>query len=488
MTDLSSILQKPLNVLVYIDQERCGKTKLASSNESTPRQPVMSIVDPDDSGTISAESLPSEYYDRLFNAIQTVLTYFLGQKFTIYSISLDELNRRAWFGTTKLLIVVQNDLNESTYLEKPRNQVINEFQSQSNAVIVFNRALVAPSTDLLNFELNVELLKSKVQQKLGTEIVYGNFRIPELTTHYIYSDDLKNSNLLLSYLEKELQLKAKLCEDLNEMKTEFDAKLFRQTLNADNKLARNLIVADVTKSTQPIAENAPFIDGLVVIASQQTGGKGRGKNQWLSPKGSVSFTYTVSVSNHSALFKFLPFFQHVNSLAILLAIKKFPNMDQLDLKIKWPNDIYYKSRHKIVGVLTNSKFEDDYVKFFIGTGINLLNSKPTCSLKNIFEEEHPDSEFAISKEALIAEILNEIDDLTKLINNKGKQKIMELYYANWMLNDKTIELEGGKQASILGLDENGHLRVRRLEDGQVISLLPDRNRFNIKPQIIHPTS
>ena len=516
MTDLSSMkLLKPLNVLVYIDTEQYDKSKLvklnrASSNGShiDSRRPSCSSFDRSvDSGhesgqtvlniaaldrsdsIISTESLPSEYYNRLFGAIQTFLTYFLSQKFTIYATSLDELNRRAWFGTTKLLIVVQNDLDEVTYLEQPRNQVIKEFQGKSSSVIVFNRALVAPPTDLPNFELNVELLKSKIQQKLGTEIIYENFHIPELTTHYIYSDDLKQSSRLHSYVEKELHLKAKLCEKLDEVKAGFDAKLYLQTLSADNKLGRNLIVADVTKSTQPIAESAPFIDGLVVITNQQTEGKGRGKNQWLSPEGSISFTYAVSVSMNSALFKYLAFFQHVNALAILLAIKKFPNMNQLDLKIKWPNDIYYKSRHKLVGILTNSKFEGNCAKFFIGTGINLSNSKPTYSLKNIVEEECPDSEFAISKEALIAEILNQIHGLIKLINNQGKEKIVDLYYENWMLTDKIIQLEDGKQANILGLDEDGYLRVNLLEDGEIVSLLPDGNRFDIMEQmIINPSS
>lgn len=514
MTSLSPInLLKPLNVLVYIDNEQYDKSRLVKlnrlnsngssvvsfdrsvsadsshGNESASSQTVLNISALDRSDSIiSTESLSSEYYDRLFAAIQTFLTYFLSQKFTIYSTSLDELNRRAWFDTTKLLIVVQNDLDECTYLEQPRNQVIKEFQSKTSNVIIFNRPLLTPSTDLQKQTpvLNTELLKSKIQQKLGNEIVYENFRIPDLTTHYVYSEDLNQSNRLLSYLEKELHLKAKLCEKLDDVGSDFDAKLYLQTLNPDNKLGRNLIAVDVTRSTQPIAESAPFIDGLVVITNQQTEAKGRGKNQWLSPEGSISFTYAISVSMNSALFKSLAFFQHVNALAILLAIKKFPAMDKLDLKIKWPNDIYYKSQHKMVGILTNSQLEGNCAKFFIGIGVNLSNDKPTYSLKNIVEEE---GEFGISKERLIAEILNQINGLIKLINQQGKQKIVDLYYENWMLTDRIIQLDNGKQAHILGLDEDGYLRVNLLEDGEIVSLLPDGNRFDImQHMIINPST
>lgn len=206
--------------------------------------------------------------------------------------------------------------------------------------------------------------------------------------------------------------------------------------------------------------------------------KGRGKNHWLSPEGSVSFTYAVSVPMNSILFKCLAFFQHINALAIQLAIKKLDrNMDKLDLKIKWPNDIYYKSKHKLVGILTNSQFEGNSAKFFIGTGINLSNSKPTYSLKNIVEEELKDAKFQISTETLIAEILNQVDYLIKLINSQGKQKIVDLYYEHWMLSDKIIQLENGKKAQILGLDEDGFLRVKLLDDGEIVSLLPDGNRY-----------
>ena len=209
MTDLCSVnLLKPLNVLVYFDTEQYDKAQPVKLNRASSigsstdsRRSSSSSCDrpvSDSSQTalniaargrsdsiISTESLSSEYYDRLFSAIQTFLTYFLSQKYTIYSTSLDELSRRAWFGTTKLLIVVQNDLDETTYLEQPRNQVIKEFQNKSGNVIIFNRPLVSFSTDLENLELNVDLLKSEIKQKLGTEIVYENFHIPEITTHYI---------------------------------------------------------------------------------------------------------------------------------------------------------------------------------------------------------------------------------------------------------------------------------------------------------------
>lgn len=248
MTDHNLVnLLKPLNVLVYIDNENDG-----------------------------GEPLTGQYCDHLFDAIQNVLTHFLSQKFTIYSTTLDELNRRAWFNTTKLLVIVKNrQIDDSSYLDERRNDILKEFQTRTNNVIVLDRVLLCSSTDLQKFVLNTDLLKSKVQQRLGNEIVYDNFKIPDLTTHYVYSSDINVSSKLLTYLKKEHAVKAELCTTPDSgLDLKFNVKRYLEHLNPANQLGRNLIVSDVTKSTQPIAESSPIIDSLIVITNQQTAGKG----------------------------------------------------------------------------------------------------------------------------------------------------------------------------------------------------------------------
>lgn len=58
-----------------------------------------------------------------------------------------------------------------------------------------------------------------------------------------------------------------------------------------------------------------------------------------------------------------------------------------------------------------------------------------------------------------------------------------------MLIDKIIQRKDGKQANILSLNEDGYLFMNLLEDGVIVSLLSDRNRFDIMGQvIINPSS
>lgn len=474
MSDLNKVtLLKPLNILVFVDNQQHSKTK---SNGDY----LINLNDPleiDSKLIKKSNSFSDDYCDQLFSSIQNFLTFYLSQNFTIYPISLDELNKGAWINSTKLLIIIQNDFNNGLeYLEHIRNKMINQFQQETNSVIILNHQSLVSSDDQNLENLNLDVLKESIKMRIGSEYAYENFSIPEPTTHYVHSEVHSQTVKLIDYLSR-IGLRAN-SYSYQQRDVDFDINKYLGQLNSDNRLGRAVIVSNVTKSTQPIAEGSPMIDGLVVITNQQTEGKGRGKNQWLSPTGSISFSYAVKVPLHSKLFSHLAFFQHLDALAILLAIKKFNRMDELDLKIKWPNDIYYKEKHKLVGILSNSTYEGDSAKFFIGNGINLLNSKPTFSLKNIVEEDLK-IEFTVTKEELIAEILNQVNQLIKIVNNQGKDALLDLYLKNWMMKDKIIQLSNGKNAIVRDLDEDGYLRVSLIDDGEIVSLLPDGNSFDI---------
>ena len=43
----------------------------------------------------------------------------------------------------------------------------------------------------------------------------------------------------------------------------------------------------------------------------------------------------------------------------------------IDSKIKWPNDIFFKNK-KLCGILIETKYENNLVKIIIGIGINVF--------------------------------------------------------------------------------------------------------------------
>jgi BirA family biotin operon repressor/biotin-[acetyl-CoA-carboxylase] ligase len=105
------------------------------------------------------------------------------------------------------------------------------------------------------------------------------------------------------------------------------------------------------------------VEGTVIIAEEQTAGKGRLKRAWLSTKGSLA----LSVILYPAL-EHLPSLIMVVSLAVARSIKAVTG---LEAWIKWPNDILLNGR-KVCGILVESEVRGEAVDYaVIGIGINV---------------------------------------------------------------------------------------------------------------------
>ena len=57
----------------------------------------------------------------------------------------------------------------------------------------------------------------------------------------------------------------------------------------------------------------------------------------------------------------------------------------LDVRIKWPNDIYANSM-KIGGILCQSVYREGAFHVIIGAGLNVNNSKPTTCLASLISD------------------------------------------------------------------------------------------------------
>jgi len=73
------------------------------------------------------------------------------------------------------------------------------------------------------------------------------------------------------------------------------------------------------------------LEGTVVIADEQTAGKGRMRRVWLSPRGCIA----LSIILHPDI-AHLPFLIMVASLAVVHTIKVITGLRS---QIKWPNDV-----------------------------------------------------------------------------------------------------------------------------------------------------
>lgn len=110
------------------------------------------------------------------------------------------------------------------------------------------------------------------------------------------------------------------------------------------------------KARQGIAE------GAVVIAGEQTGGRGRIKRRWLSPSGNIALSIVIYPGVSS-----LPYLIMIASLAVVHSIEAATG---LKTQIKWPNDVLIKGK-KVCGILVENEVKGNRIYAVIGIGINV---------------------------------------------------------------------------------------------------------------------
>ena len=238
-------------------------------------------------------------------------------------------------------------------------------------------------------------------------------------------------------------------------------KLDTKIIAADSS---RMIYFDSVDSTNKFAkkianEDAP--DGTVIVAEEQTGGKGRLDRDFFSPK-SKSILFSV-ILRPDCLPKDAPKFTLTAAVALVQAMEKF----NLHAGIKWPNDILFDNK-KVVGILTEMNAEIERVNFIvIGVGINANISADEfpADIKNIASSlSEMNSGKNISRVEFFRAVLEELDKLYNEINSNGFERIFKLWrkYNITLGHDiKIISAESGENFSgkAVDIDEDGALIV-----------------------------
>ena len=143
-------------------------------------------------------------------------------------------------------------------------------------------------------------------------------------------------------------------------------------------------------------------DGAVVIADEQTAGRGRLQRTWLSPKGNV----TLSVILRPQL-THMPSLIMLASLAVVHCIR---HVTGLEPQIKWPNDVLINGR-KVCGILIETDIRGTAVNYaVIGIGINVkLKLADFTEIQATATSLSQELRRDVSRLAVIRSLLIEID-------------------------------------------------------------------------------
>jgi BirA family biotin operon repressor/biotin-[acetyl-CoA-carboxylase] ligase len=107
------------------------------------------------------------------------------------------------------------------------------------------------------------------------------------------------------------------------------------------------------------------VDGTVVIAETQTGGKGRLGRTWTSPAGNL---YVSVVLRPAVPVSKAPLITLMGAVAVASGVRR---QCGLPAGIKWPNDILLSGK-KVSGLLTEMSAEPDRIRHIVlGIGVNV---------------------------------------------------------------------------------------------------------------------
>ena len=160
---------------------------------------------------------------------------------------------------------------------------------------------------------------------------------------------------------------------------------------------------------------------------------------------------------------------YLNIISSLTLYKVLFSILGSHVKIKWPNDIYYKNK-KIAGILVENIVKYKNIqKSIIGFGIN-VNQKhfPISNAVSIFNIKL----IKLNKNKLLKSILIEFEKNYKLLKNKEYETLFFNYSNNmFMLNQIVVCRENIKNKGILkGITNFGKLLIKINDDYKEFSV------------------
>ena len=159
-------------------------------------------------------------------------------------------------------------------------------------------------------------------------------------------------------------------------------KVNTPSMNNSLFIGKNLIELDSVDSTNSFAKemlsNSRPIEGTVITAKEQFAGRGQMGNKWNAEAGKNITLSLVLYPDQLDADK-----QFFLNMAIALAVKDFCEFVLGDeIKIKWPNDIYYHDR-KIAGILIENSISGTKItSSVVGIGINVNQEEFDPALPN----------------------------------------------------------------------------------------------------------
>lgn len=212
-------------------------------------------------------------------------------------------------------------------------------------------------------------------------------------------------------------------------------------------------------------EDSERVNGLVIIAEEQTGGIGRLGRAWVSPTGGIWITVVLKPK--------IPI-DHVfmvtmaGSVAVARAIRKEYDIGAL---IKWPNDIYIGDK-KVAGLHLEISAEADTIHnclLSIGIDVNVSVTKFAPDLRKTITSICTEVGHEVDRSSLLARVLKEFENRYLLIESGEYETVLREWKSLSCTLDRRVHITTMKNSfdgEAIDIDEFGALIIRK-DNGRI---------------------
>lgn len=234
------------------------------------------------------------------------------------------------------------------------------------------------------------------------------------------------------------------------------------------RVGRRLEFIKTTASTNAdafrLAEEGA-IEGTVILADAQSGGKGRRGRAWASPAGVNLYCSVVlrpDIMPHEA--------PQLTFLSAVAAARAIELTTGLVPEIKWPNDLLVSGK-KVAGLLNEMSAETDGINFVvlgIGVNLNMTAAQFPVDLRHPATSLFLEAGIRVDRSRFTGTMLNELDQLYEGFLAHGFGPVREEWQRRCnasgrqvLVSDSGTECTGGR---FVGIDSDGAMLLRSDDD------------------------
>jgi BirA family transcriptional regulator, biotin operon repressor / biotin---[acetyl-CoA-carboxylase] ligase len=215
----------------------------------------------------------------------------------------------------------------------------------------------------------------------------------------------------------------------------------------------------VSTNDLALSTSAEWKSPTLLLTDSQTGGRGRGSNQWWARDGALTFSLRIKPADFAVQREQWPLISLTTAIAVADTLSVFAVGHNIGLK--WPNDVALNQR-KVCGILVEPP-KGSSTELVIGVGINVANSLTDApeDVRTIATSIFDETQNEFSPCDVLLEFLLQFESLLRELGNTTLF-LKERWQKQCTLTGRRISLRSGDHlvtGLCRGIGDDGAIRV-----------------------------